>query len=164
MKTLYLVRHAKSSWKYPELSDHDRPLNKRGKRDAPMMGKRLLSLNISPDTMISSTASRAYATAQEIASKIGFPTDQIIPNSDLYHADPSEILEIIQEVKDKYSSTMIFGHNPSFTWIANKLANLNIDNIPTCGVVCVGFPVNCWSEVDYGQGKLVFFDYPKKDR
>lgn len=162
MKTLYLTRHAKSSWKFPELSDHDRPLNKRGNRDAPIMGKRLFSQGILPNTMISSTANRAYTTAQKIAFEIGFPSDQIIPNSDLFHADSSEILEVIQELSDKHSSAMVFGHNPGFTWAANQLANLNIDNIPTCGIVSLSFPVDSWSELDFGMGELVFFDYPKK--
>lgn len=162
MKTLYLVRHAKSSWKFPEFSDHDRPLNKRGKRDAPDMGQRLVLSNILPDLFISSTANRTFTTAQIIASKTGYTSEEIIPNSDLYHADPTEILEVIQKVDNKHESLMLFGHNPGFTWTANQLANLSIKNIPTCGVLSISFSVENWAKVDFGKGELVFYDYPKK--
>jgi len=162
MKTLYLVRHAKSSWKYPDLSDHDRPLNKRGKRDAPEMGKRLLKQHAVPNTMISSTANRAYTTARMIAKEVDFPIDEIIPNSDLFHADPSEILDTVHRISDAHQSAMIFGHNPGFTWAANQLANLQIDNIPTCGIVVISFSIDSWAEVGFGKGELVFYDYPKR--
>jgi len=162
MKILYIIRHAKSSWKFPELSDHDRPLNKRGKRDAPEIGKRLQRQGVSPDTLISSTANRAYTTAQKIAAEIRFPSSEVVPSSDLFHADPSEILEVIQGVSDEYHSAMIFGHNPGITWAANQLGNLNIDNIPTCGVVAISFSVNRWSELGFGKGALMFYDYPKR--
>lgn len=163
MKTLYLVRHAKSSWKYPDLSDHDRPLNKRGKRDAPEMGKRLLSRHVLFSTMISSTANRAYTTAQIIAKEVDFSIDEIIPSSDLFHADPRQVLDIIKKINDAYPSAMIFGHNPGFTWAANQLANLQIDNIPTCGIIAICFSINSWSAIDFGKGELVFYDYPKND-
>mgnify|MGYP005996801683 CR=1 FL=1 len=156
MKTLYLIRHAKSSWKDPDLSDHDRLLNKRGKRDAPEMGRRLLKRQTIPDTMISSTANRAYTTAQIIAKEIDFPVDEIIPSSDLFHADPNEILDTVHRISDAHQSAMIFGHNPGFTWAANKLANLQIDSI-----VAISFSVDSWSDVGFGKGKLAFYDYPK---
>jgi phosphohistidine phosphatase len=162
MKILYLVRHAKSSWKFPELSDHDRPLNKRGKRDAPDMANRLKSKGVLPDTLISSTANRAYTTAQNIAKGIGFSAAEIIPNSDLFHAESSEIIEVIQGINNTHESAMIFGHNPGFTTTANRLINLGIDNIPTCGVLVISFAVDSWSEIDSNKGELVFYDYPKK--
>jgi len=162
MKTLYLVRHAKSSWKFPELSDHDRPLNKRGKRDAPAMGKRLVLRGVKVDAMISSSANRAYTTAQVIAGEIGYPITDIMPNSELFHADPATIRDVTQQLNENTQTAMLFGHNPGFTWAANQLANLQIDNIPTCGIVAISFPIDSWTEVEFGKGELVFYDYPKK--
>jgi phosphohistidine phosphatase len=162
MKTLYLVRHAKSSWKFSELSDHDRPLNKRGKRDAPDMGNSLKLRGVLPDVLISSTANRAYTTAQNISNEIGFSVAEIIPNSDLFHANPVDILEVIQSIGEEHKSAMIFGHNPGFTNTVNQLASLKIDNIPTCGIVAISFSVESWSEIDFGEGELEFYDYPKK--
>jgi len=126
------------------------------------MGRRLKVRDISPDTLISSTANRAYTTAQKIASEIGFPAAEIVPNSGLFHAGPNEILEVIQNIKEEHQSAMIFGHNPGFTWAANQLSGLSIDNVPTCGVVSLNFEVSSWSEVDFGKGELVFYNYPKK--
>ena len=162
MKTLYIVRHAKSSWSDPSLSDHDRPLNNRGKKNAPEMGLRLKHLGILPDVMISSSANRALTTAREIASAIGYPQENITITRDLYHAGENNILHMLHSLDNSYNSVMIFGHNPGFTWFANALGDLDIDNIPTAGIVSLQFDVDSWFQLAYGKGKLEFFDYPKK--
>ncbi|MEO1054867.1 MAG: histidine phosphatase family protein [Bacteroidota bacterium] len=162
MKTLYLVRHAKSSWADPSLSDFERPLNGRGKRDAPVMGGRLKRRGIMPDLMLSSPAKRAFKTCKVIAKEIGYPKESIVRDRAVYHADEDELLEIMQQQDDKYESIMLFGHNPGFTYFANELAHTEIDNIPTCGVFACELNIEQWSELRFGTAKMLFFDYPKK--
>ncbi len=162
MKTIYLVRHAKSSWNFPDLSDFDRPLNKRGKKNAPEMGKRLESRDIKPDLLVASPANRAYNTALAIAHEIGYPSDKIEQNRDIYHASEAALLSVIQQINDESNSLMLFGHNPGFTDLANILGNDWIDNIPTAGIVCIEFNTNQWSEISPKTGVTKWFDYPKK--
>jgi len=163
VKTLYVIRHAKSSWDSPFSDDHDRPLNDRGKRDAPRMGKRLKEKEIHPGIMVSSTAKRALSTAKRIAKVLGYPKDNIKTDRGLYHADEVTTLNIVQELKDNVDTAMIFSHNPGLTDFVNSLMDgeLDIDNVPTCGVVAFKFDVESWSDVQWGTGKILFFDYPK---
>ena len=162
MKRLYLIRHAKSSWDDPRLADFDRPLNDRGKRDAPRMGRRLAEGGHRPDILLSSPARRALGTAKRIAHELGFRKEAILRNSHLYHADESQLLQAVRAQPDRASSLMLFGHNPGLTEFATLLCRYPFDNIPTCGVVCIDFPVDSWTRVTYNQGALQFFDYPKK--
>ena len=161
MKTLYLVRHAKSSWDYPNLPDHDRPLNNRGQRDAPEMGRRLAKRGISPDLLLSSTANRALTTCQEIARAIGYKAKGIISTGDIYHAGPNELMTVLRSVDNKHGSVMMFGHNPGFTDFANELADTDIYNIPTCGVFACSFDLDKWEYIDWSAGTMLFYDYPK---
>jgi phosphohistidine phosphatase len=161
MKTLYIVRHAKSSWDYPELDDMDRPLNNRGKRNAPEMGKRLAKQHIKPGLLVTSPAKRARATAKNIAKEIGISPGEIVRNDLLYHGSISSILEVISTTDDHLDDMMIVGHNPGFTELANYLTGSDIYNIPTCGVVAIEFDVESWNEIGEKTGKLLFFDYPK---
>lgn len=163
MKTLYLIRHAKSSWDNPALPDVDRPLNKRGVNDAPLMGRRLKQRNILPDLLLTSPAVRARATCHAIADEIGFPKHKIATDKNLYHAGETDILQILQRLDNKHAQVMIFGHNPGLTEFANLLANARIDNIPTCGIVACSLDVQTWNETDTGKGSVIFFDYPKKN-
>ncbi|MFT5619255.1 MAG: phosphohistidine phosphatase [Arenicella sp.] len=164
MKTLYLFRHAKSCWEDASLDDFDRPLNKRGKRDAPMMAKRLLEKEILPDLILSSSAKRAGKTARKVAKGIGYPKKEIEYKRAIYDSDEEDLLQLINSISDTYESIMLFGHNPEFTGFANELTNEVIDNIPTSGVVCIEFDVENWAEIEMGKGKLLFFDYPKSGR
>ncbi|HYF67564.1 MAG TPA: histidine phosphatase family protein [Ohtaekwangia sp.] len=164
MKTLYVIRHAKSSWDDGGLSDFERPLNDRGKRDALKMAKRLIEKHVHPDLMLSSSAKRAYATAKRIAKVLGFKKDNIKTDERLYHADEETILSVIHEIKSTCSTAFIFGHNPGLTDFVNTLRNdeLDIENIPTCGIVAFSIPVDTWKDVTWGSGKILFYDYPKK--
>ncbi|MGB3181662.1 MAG: histidine phosphatase family protein [Cyclobacteriaceae bacterium] len=164
MKTLYIVRHAKSSWKDDSLDDFDRPLNKRGNRDAPAMAERLKKANVKPDMLISSPANRALLTANYIAQGIGVKQEDIRTDEDMYLADPQTILNIAKQVSDDVNTLMIFGHNPGLTMFANEVADTDIDNIPTTGIVRVSFAAKKWKELDWGKGNLVYFDYPKNKR
>lgn len=162
MKRLYLIRHAKSSWEDSDLSDIERPLNTRGKRDAPFMGKHLKEMKVSPDLIVSSPAKRALKTAKIIAKEIGFPKKDIETDESIYLASVSTLLHVIQNIEGSYQQVMLFGHNPGFTELAEYLTNQQFDNIPTCGIVCMDFDIKSWKEVGEGKGMLVSFDYPKK--
>lgn len=163
MKTLYIIRHAKSSWDASNVDDFERPLNDRGKRDAPRMGKRLKEKGIHPDLILCSPAKRALSTGKRIAKILNYPKDNIKTDRRLYHPDEETILEIVQGLKDKLSVVMLFSHNPGLTDFVNTLMNgeFDIDNIPTSGVVAFEFDVDAWEEITWGKGKMLFFDYPK---
>jgi phosphohistidine phosphatase len=163
MKTLYVIRHAKSSWADPIASDFERKLNDRGKRDAPQMGKRLKEKDIHPDLVLTSPAKRALSTANRIAEVLKYSKDKIKTVTTLYHADEDTILSVIQDVKNKHETVMLFGHNPGLTDFVNAISSveINIDNIPTCGVVALSLPVDSWEDVSWKSAKLLFFDYPK---
>ena len=163
MRTLYLIRHAKSSWKDPGLDDFDRPLNKRGEDDAPVMGKRLDEQGIRPGLMITSPAKRATTTARRIAKEVGYSEKKIEENEAIYGGGVRQLLEVIQEIDDSNDQAMLFGHNPGLTSLALELTDAGIDNIPTCGIFCIRFAVGSWKDVDSGRGEVVFFDYPKKE-
>jgi phosphohistidine phosphatase len=160
MKTLYLARHAKSSWKYPELSDIERPLNKRGKRDAPYMGKKLKEKGVKPDILISSNAVRARKTAAAVAENIDYPKSKILINDKIYESSSSGLVNIIKGFNDKYDSVMMFGHNPAFTMLNNYLSDSHIDNIPTAGIVGIEFN-SSWKKIGSKSGKTVLYIYPK---
>ncbi|MDQ3019312.1 MAG: histidine phosphatase family protein [Bacteroidota bacterium] len=161
-RNLYLIRHAKSSWDYPELKDHDRPLNKRGKNDAPFMAKILKKKAVKPDLILSSTAIRAFEYAKIIADELDYKKKNIIATKDLYMADENDMLNFVKEIDDENKTVFLIGHNPDITSFANSLCNHNLDNIPTSGIFCVEFDTDKWSEIDFGKGKFKSFNYPKK--
>ncbi len=161
MKHLLFCRHAKSSWKDLSLADIDRPLNKRGKRDAPEMGRRLAARSVKVDAIVSSPAVRARKTARFFANALGYPRSSIIVNEELYGIDSLSILAVIHALDNTINTAVMVGHNPEFTNLVNILGNLHIANVPTCGIVALGFPFSSWKDVKGGSGHLDFFDYPK---
>ena len=163
MKTLYLVRHAKSSWNIANLSDHDRPLNSRGERDAPRMGKRLRKREPQPEVIISSSAMRAQTTATILATAIGYSHSDLSIDERLYGAEPEDVVSIIGELDDAIACAMLVGHNPTFTALINTLGGCDIDNVPTCGMAVLAFPIDAWTEIGGVRGELLDFDYPKND-
>ena len=160
-KELLLVRHAKSSWDDPYLDDHDRPLNERGLRNAPEMGKRLQGSGIRPDVWISSTALRAITTAEIISEEIGFPKDKIQRSRDLYHASATELQKFIAGLDDAIGSVILFGHNPGMTSLVANLYGLPIDNLPTSGVVHLQFREADWKAASSALPARAYFDFPK---
>jgi adenylate kinase len=157
-----LMRHAKSSWKETGLPDHERPLNKRGRRDAPMMGERLAQRGVEVDLIISSSAVRAMATAEAIAEALDHAWDEIVVEDRLYEAYADEILEVIEEQDDWVDCLMVIGHNPGMTALANHLSSRDIQNVPTCGVVALTYEMERWAEVGNAEPVGVDLDYPKK--
>lgn len=162
MKRIYLVRHAKSSWKHIGLPDHDRPLNARGERDAPMMGRRLREGGARPDLLLASPARRALATARIIAAELAYPVEKIVEKPLIYDGSAREIFDLFRKLPAEVNSVMLFGHNLEITILAEYLTPHPIGNLPTCGVFCADFTVDGWPELTENGGKLVFFDYPKK--
>jgi phosphohistidine phosphatase len=162
MKMLYITRHAKSDWNNPELNDFDRRLNERGERDAPAMGEKIKGLGIAIDQILSSPAERALATSKRIANVLAYPESKIATDLRLYHARKETLLLVSRELENTSQSIMLVAHNPGLTDFVNCLVNQSIDNIPTCGIAAVKFTVATWQALNWGDGKLMFFHFPKQ--
>lgn len=162
MKTLTIVRHGKSSWKDTTLRDIERPLNKRGRHDAPEMGRRILEHGIRPSLILSSPAKRAWATAKIVATAINYPREFLQKEDALYLASVNRILDVLVSQDDRFNSIMLFGHNPGFTDFANFLVPGLTYNLPTSGVVSVEFDQEDWNLYDQPQTNLLVHDWPKK--
>jgi len=162
MRTLTLVRHAKSSWRDTSLSDRDRPLNKRGVRDAPVMGKRVVAAGIRPSLIISSPAVRAWTTARVVANELGYPSEFLQREDGLYLASLDAMLDVLASQEAGFNSIMLFAHNPGLTDFANYLAPGLTHNLPTTGVVSVNFDGEDWRLYDRPKTDLILYDYPKK--
>lgn len=161
MKQLILVRHAKSDWNSAAASDFDRPLNERGKRDAPVMAKRLKERKIPVDMFVASPAKRAAKTAKVFAEVFGRDKDEIIFRKELYMAHPQVFFEVVAQTDDKHSTIALFSHNNGLTEFANLLTDARIDNIPTCGIFAVKADCNSWKDFTDAKKEFLFFDYPK---
>lgn len=160
-KILYLVRHAKSSWKDPTLSDMDRPLNKRGQRNSPDMGRRMRVQGHKPDLIISSPAKRAQTTAANIARELGIDESEIVAATDLYFAGADGMLGVLESVDDRYRKVMLTGHNPTMEYLANQLVNTSFISMPTCAIAIIGFDMASWADLYSTDGVLLGYDYPK---
>ena len=163
MKTLILVRHAKSSWGDFTLPDFDRPLNERGKHDAPMMAKRLLEKGVKIDALVSSPAKRAKRTAQAFADVLGKNKDQIIFFEKLYMAGGEDFFNVIDQLDESIKNAAIFSHNPGITVFANMLQVAVIDEMPTCSIFAITTSAEKWSDFRKAKKELWFFDFPKNN-
>jgi phosphohistidine phosphatase len=161
MKTLFLVRHAKSSRDDPTLADKDRPLNDRGKRDAPKMGKRLAKRRVKPDLILSSPAARALKTAEIIAKKLDYKRKNILVDDRLYAVEAGELLDVIRKLGDEVERVMLIGHNPELTELAHRLSS-KITHMPTCAVAEFTFDAKSWSRIGKDKPAQVALDYPKQ--
>jgi phosphohistidine phosphatase len=160
-KLLLILRHAKSSWEFAELSDHDRPLNNRGKRDALRIGKKLMKEGIVPQLIISSSAVRASSTAVKVAKASGYQGEITIENS-LYGSGYSEYLNAVRKKDDRYDIIMLVGHNPHSEQLLEILTG-TMNTMPTCTVACVRLPIASWNEIDSQvKGKLLNLWRPKE--
>jgi len=162
MKNLFLVRHAKSDWSNSELDDFDRPLNKRGIKDAPFMAKLLKSKIKKIDAIYSSPANRALSTANYFAESFGISLDDIIQDSNLYLSSYEILIKCIKDFENTYNDVIMVSHNPGITDLSNYLSNVYIDNIPTSGIVALKFSEDSWEKIGKKKCKFVFFEYPKK--
>jgi len=162
MKQLLVIRHAKSSWDNPDLQDNERPLNKRGLEDAPLMANVLRTHNFNLDKIFSSSALRAKMTTEIFAKELKIPESMIEYTDELYNASRREILNFIKRLDNKYESIAIVGHNPGLTDLVHFLLYDFDYELPTCAVVGIDLDLEKWSDIKSGTGSLKFFEYPKK--
>lgn len=162
MKILILIRHAKSDWSNPLLRDFDRPLNGRGMHDAPFMGEHLALQHIKPDCILCSPALRTQTTASVIAEKTGMERSGIMAEEKLYLADADTLIEVLREQDSSLQTLALVGHNPGITDVVNRLGGVDIDNVPTCGIVIFRLNSETWKTLGQSPMELLSFDYPKK--
>lgn len=162
MKRLYIIRHAKSSWSDPMVSDFYRGLNKRGKKDGPFMAEKLAASGAKPDIIISSPAKRAKKTAKFMAKAVGFDLDKIIYDDDIYSSATSDLYRVLKNIDNVYEVAFFVGHNYALTDIAEELTGEQLVNIPTSGVVVMECEIESWNQIGPGLAKMISFDFPKK--
>jgi phosphohistidine phosphatase len=161
MKTLYVVRHAKSSWEDMSLSDHDRPLLPIGEKKTKRIVNYLKGKGVLPDLFISSSATRAYETARIIAKGLGYPEEKIVKEPNLYHASDDDILKELYGLDNDIDSVMIFGHNPTLTYFVNRYLDHTIFNLPTSGLAGIVFETDKWEKIGGAKNHIQFFVTPK---
>jgi len=159
---LTLVRHAKSSWKDPSLSDRERPLNGRGKRDAPRMASWLAGREPHYDALLSSPAKRARRTALTLCEALSVPEASLIVDDDLYTFDGAQLLNALRHLDPGWQSVLVVGHNPAITETLDFLCGGAIDNVPTCGIADIEIRAHTWKELHAGCGELKRFETPKQ--
>jgi phosphohistidine phosphatase len=162
MRLLTLVRHAKSSWDHEGLSDFERPLNPRGRRDAPLMAERARQWWGKPDRFVSSPALRAITTAQVFAQHLGLDPQEIVLRPRIYEASSARLLEMLQGCDDHDRQIMLFGHNPGLSQFAHELARCDFEDLPTCGMAHLTLDLEHWHEARAGCGKLLRFSCPRE--
>tara|TARA_R110002072_G_scaffold25902_2_gene86262 strand:+ start:366 stop:860 length:495 start_codon:yes stop_codon:yes gene_type:complete len=162
MKKLVIIRHGKSSWEHPELKDYHRPLKQRGVNNAFSIAAKLLNLGVEPDLFLSSPAVRALDTAIIIATNMAYPLDKIATNGTIYDASVHELLDVISELDNEHETVFLFGHNPGFTGLVNKLQAEQLVNLSTCGAVGIKFEIENWSAIKSAKGKQLFKLIPKE--
>ena len=159
MKTLYLVRHAKSSWEF-DLDDHNRPLNERGLRDAPRVAQKVVENLPKPDLVMSSDAMRAKTTALFFIEAFGIPENELVLEHKLYDFSGNDLLQVIRTCPDTVNCLLLFGHNNAMTTIVNVFGSEQIDNVPTCGFTAIEFDIENWKDLE--QGNTIFTCIPKE--
>jgi phosphohistidine phosphatase len=160
LKTLFIIRHSKSSWKNANLSDHERPLNKRGNIDAKLISNYLSSVVINIDFLHCSSSKRTRETAEYFLEKININKQNY--DDQLYHVSSEDLLQAIRAYDNNLSSAMIIAHNPGLTNFVNLLTDLNLWNLPTTGMIVIDFNVSSWEEIKENNGKILFKKFPKE--
>lgn len=161
MLRLTLVRHAKSSWESPGQIDFERPLNDRGRRDAPVMAARVRDVGLLPDRLLSSPALRAISTARAFAEVLGLARQDIQLDSNIYDASVGALFDVVRGAGGTAAHLMMFGHNPGFSEFAHQLADCPFEEMPTCAVAVLDLDARRWSAVAPRSGRLARYLYPK---
>ncbi len=162
MKTIVLIRHAKSDWGNDALLDFDRHLNTRGYEDAYRSSKSLLEKKIVPDCILSSPAVRAFTTAVIFARAFSISENTIKLEKDIYEAKVSALVKVLKNIDNAHNTVFMFGHNPGFTDLFNEISNSDIDNVPTCGIMAIKFNVDSWKNLTDTKGEFLFSSFPKE--
>ena len=161
-KTLLVIRHAKSSWDIGTLNDFERPLNERGKKDVPLMAKKLIDKKILIDAFVSSPAKRAKKTAELFCEAFGKKEEAVLYVSMLYQAVADDFYEVVEQLDDSFNTVAIFSHNPGITEFVNTLTDaVRIDNMPTCSVYAIQVQTSKWADFKKAKKEFLFFDFPK---
>ncbi|SFG75801.1 SixA phosphatase family protein [Pontibacter chinhatensis] len=164
MKTLYILRHAKSSWEFDDLSDHDRPLNKRGRHDAPLMGQELAARGVAPQLIISSPSVRALSTATLVSKELDYDPDDIVVDTRVYGAGREDLLEVVQQTPAEVDTLLLVGHNEALSEFAGMLSPEPVASLPTAGVVALQFNCESWFEISRENATQLFYDFPKNHK
>jgi phosphohistidine phosphatase len=163
-RTILFIRHAKSSWANPGQADYDRPLNERGLRDAPEMGRRLKKAGIVPDLVIASTAARAAHTARLVSEGCGYPAESIRPEKSLYHCDREQFGRVLESVDDGVETVAVVAHNPGISEVADSLDDkFRTGDMATCAIVGATFE-GSWKDFTTAAKTVFLYDYPKKSQ
>lgn len=162
MKELYLLRHAKSSRDYPELTDFERPINSRGRHDIPIMADVLKKREITPDLIVSSPTNRTLTTARFTAEAIDYPLKDIQVTEEIYEAWVEDIVKVLTRIDNAFDKVLLVGHNPGLQLLGEWLDKFEEDNLPTCGLIGYSLKIDSWEELEKGCGRFLFFEYPKK--
>lgn len=161
MKYLTLIRHAKSSWEFPGLTDKERPLAKRGRKGAEKIAAHNSVLLDEVETFYCSTALRATQTIDLLSRFAEIPLSKQEYNDSLYIFDHKVLIQFIKRLADRFQSIAIIGHNPALTELVNSLTEYSLENIPTCGLVRIRIDSESWKDIENSDCKLVYFDCPK---
>ena len=159
-KKLIIVRHSKSSWKDLSLDDFNRPLNKRGKEDGPIISNYLSKKTNFIDFLHSSSSVRTFETSKFFTERIKF--GKVKYDDNLYHSSSESILNLIKNYSNKYSSVMLIAHNPGLTHLINQITNISLDNLPTTGLAEIHFSCNKWNEISSKNSNLIDLKFPKQ--
>lgn len=162
MKTLYIVRHAKSSWKYEGIDDSDRPLNKRGINDAYIMAKVLKKKIDRPDVFMSSSANRALHTSMIFCNTFNYPLSNLKISKSLYSFSDGYLIKTVKALDDAYNSAIIFSHDHGINTFVNKYGDKLIDHVPTCGIIGIKLKIKHWKNLS--KGKTILVDFPKNHK
>jgi phosphohistidine phosphatase len=161
MKELLILRHAKSSWDQAWMPDIDRPLNERGKRDAPIMAQKLKDTGKLPQAIICSPAQRTKATAAIFMHSLQMEAEELFIEPNLYESTTLKIDQIVKDLPVRFDRVLLVGHNPVLTDWINRYAQYMIDNLPTCGLAWFSFEINAWQDISFENGKLQHLWFPK---
>lgn len=165
MKTLTLVRHAKSSWQNKDWADIERPLNEKGLMDAPIIADVIATkLDPKPDLILSSNALRAFSTANIFSQALGYNEDSVVIENGIYDRGTKYIIQLLKTQPEEIDSILLFGHNPDVTSMATYFLGDYIQSLPTCAVISIEFDIEQWSEIEDINGVMKFYEYPKKHR
>jgi phosphohistidine phosphatase len=160
-KRLSVLRHAKSDWGNAGLADHDRPLNSRGNNNAAQLGILMKAEQLQPQRILCSSATRAQETAKRVMQSLGC-SNILVTESDLYLASPATLLKSAKNCSDDIEHLMLVAHNPGMTELVNDISNVQLDNLPTCGIFSIDFDIASWVELSRNsKGKVHWYHYPK---
>ncbi|MBV5303128.1 MAG: histidine phosphatase family protein [Chlorobium sp.] len=162
MKTIYIVRHAKAGSGSQYTGDFDRRLNEVGLKAAHVLAGLLEERSVAPDLVITSPATRSLSTAEIFCEILGYPKDSIEKRMEIYEGGAGRLMTIVQQLEECNHTIMLFGHNPTVTAFSNLLSGSDLNSMATCGVVCLDFNSELWSDAHPGCCKLVWYDYPKQ--